>query len=215
MTRNFRVGAAVSFAALLFAPLQLLYSQQANLQTSFLAPIAIRPPNPGISATIKEAEHLPYLSEVAKETKSVAPSAALPFQPNSSDLLIQQAEERFRNGRKAFQDRDFDRARSEFDGAIDTMLSANNPTDRRLFESKLEDMVDVIHRDDLSSMGAAAVEEVPGFDKAPLEDIVTMTFSVDPRIKDKVQTEIKTTTSSLPPSTSVVNPGEASRGWRT
>ena len=59
-------------------------------------------------------------------------------------------------------------------------------------------MVDAIHRDDLSGMGAAAVEEVPGFDKAPLEDIVTMTFPVDPRIKDKVQTEIKTTTSALP-----------------
>ena len=59
-------------------------------------------------------------------------------------------------------------------------------------------MVDVIHRDDLSGMGGAAVEEVQGFDKAPLDDIVTMTFSVDPRIKDKVQTEIKTTTSALP-----------------
>ncbi len=49
-------------------------------------------------------------------------------------------------------------------------------------------MVDAIHRDDLSGMGAAAAEEVPGFDKAPLDDIVTMTFPVDPRIKDKVQT---------------------------
>src|SRR5579863_9340000 len=214
MTRNFRAGAAVSLTALLFVPLQFLYSQQPNLQTSFLAPIAIRPANPitsatgvsatgipatGISATIREAEHLPYLSEVAKETKSVAPSAAAPFQPNSSDLLIQQAEERFRNGRKAFQERNYELARTEFDAAIDSMLlAANNPTDRRLFEAKLEDMVDAIHRDDLTGMGAAVVEEVPGFDKAPLDDIVTMTFSVDPRIKDKVQTEVKTTTSALP-----------------
>ena len=41
-------------------------------------------------------------------------------------------------------------------------------------------------------------DEVPGFDKAPLDDIVNMTFSVDPRIKDKVQTELKNTTSALP-----------------
>jgi membrane-bound lytic murein transglycosylase D len=204
MTRNFRAGAVVSLTALLFVPLHALYCQQANLQTSFLAPIAIRPPNPnisatGISATIKEAEHLPYLSEVAKETKPAAPSAATPFQPNSSDLLIQQAEERFRNGRKAFQERNYELARTEFDAAIDSMLLASdNPTDHRLFEAKLEDMVDAIHRDDLSGMGAAAVEEVPGFDKAPLDDIVTMTFSVDPRIKDKVQTEVKTTSSALP-----------------
>ncbi len=90
-------------------------------------------------------------------------------------------------------------ARTEFDAAIDSMLLASdNPTDHRLFEAKLEDMVDAIHRDDLSGMGAAAVDEVPGFDKAPLDDIVTMTFSVDPRIKDKVQTEVKTTSSALP-----------------
>jgi membrane-bound lytic murein transglycosylase D len=199
MTRNFRAGTAVPFLALLLAPLSALYSQQSGLQTSFLAPIAIRPVNPGISATIREAEHLPYLSEVAKETKLAAPSAAAPFQPNSSDLLIQQAEERFRNGRKAFQDRNFELARTEFDAAIDAMLLASDdPTDRRLFDAKLEDMVDAIHRDDLSGMGAAAVEDVPAFDKAPLDDIVTMTFSVDPRIKDKVQSEVKTTSSALP-----------------
>jgi membrane-bound lytic murein transglycosylase D len=67
-----------------------------------------------------------------------------------------------------------------------------------LFESRLEEMVDSIHRDDLSGFGAAAAEVVPGFDKAPLDDIVTTTFPVDPRIKDKVQSEVKLATSALP-----------------
>jgi membrane-bound lytic murein transglycosylase D len=198
MTRNLTAACTVFLTVLLFPASPHLYSQQSGLQTSFLAPAAIRTVNAGVTAvaaTIIDAEHLPYLKEVAKE----ASPAAKVFQPTASDLLIQQAEERFRIGKKAFQDRDFDHARTEFDAAIDVMLTAsNNPTDRRLFESKLEEMVDAIHRDDLSGMGAAAVEDVPGFDKAPLEDIVTMTFSVDPRIKDKVQTQIKTTSSALP-----------------
>ncbi len=59
-------------------------------------------------------------------------------------------------------------------------------------------MVDTIHNDDISGMGAAVVNEVPGFDKAPLDDIVNMTFPIDPRIKDKVQTEVKLTASALP-----------------
>jgi membrane-bound lytic murein transglycosylase D len=203
MTRNFTAACAVFFTALLFPASHLLYSQQSGLQISFLAPAAIRTINTSVAATIIDAEHLPYLKEVAREAATEAAKEASPatkvFQPTASDLLIQQAEERFRNGRKAFQDRDFDHARTEFDAAIDVMLSAStNPTDRRLFESKLEEMVDVIHRDDLSGMGAAAVEDVPGFDKAPLEDIVTMTFSDDPRIKDKVQTQVKTTSSALP-----------------
>lgn len=195
MTRNFRYVGAASLTVLLLSSSSLLFCQQSSLQTSFLAPAVIRALNPTVSSTIVEAEHLPYLKEVAKE----AEPSPVAFQPTASDLLIPQAEERFRNGKKAFQDRDFDRARTEFDAAIDIMLTASdNPTDRRLFESKLEDMVDVIHRDDLSGMGAAAVEDVPGFDKAPLDDIVNMTFPVDPRIKDRVQTEIKTTASALP-----------------
>jgi membrane-bound lytic murein transglycosylase D len=196
MTRNFRTAISVFCGAILFFSVQSLYSQQSSFQTSFLTPAAIRTPNTAVSATIVEAEHLPYLSEVAREeTRSVTAS----FQPTSSDLLIQQAEERFRNGKKAFQEGNLEHARTEFDGAIDAMLLAStNPTDRRLFEARLEEMVDAIHRDDLSGMGAAVAEDVPAFDKAPLDDIVTMTFSVDPRIKDKVQSQIKTTSSALP-----------------
>jgi membrane-bound lytic murein transglycosylase D len=195
MTRYFKATGLVFLTALLLISSAPSFAQQPNLQTSFFAPAAIRTPGPSVGATIVDTQHLPYLKEVAKDA---VPSPAV-FRPTESDLLIQQAEERFRNGKKAFQERDYDRARVEFDAAIDVMLTASdNPTDRRLFEAKLEDMVDTIHRDDLSGMGAAAVDEVPGFDKAPLDDIVTMTFSVDPRIKDKVQTELKNTTSALP-----------------
>jgi membrane-bound lytic murein transglycosylase D len=41
-------------------------------------------------------------------------------------------------------------------------------------------------------------DEVPGFDKAPIDDLLQMTFPVDPRIKDKVETQLKTTSSVLP-----------------
>jgi membrane-bound lytic murein transglycosylase D len=200
MTRNSKVSNAAIFTVLLLIPSRLLFSQQSNFQTLFLAPAAIRLTNPivvssGISASIIKSEDLPYLKELAKEAKPQLAS----FQPTPSDLLIQQAEERFRAGKKFYQDRDFDRARTEFDAAIQTMLKASpNPTDRRLFESKLEEMVDSIHYDDISGFGDLVLDEVPGFDKAPLDDIVTTTFPIDPRIKDKVQSEVKLTTSALP-----------------
>ena len=195
MARSSKAIFVVFFTVLFLFSSRPLLSQQSHFQTSFLAPAAIRLTNPA-STVVVRAEHLPYLTELAKENK---PEVAV-FEPTASDFLIQQAEERFQTGRKFYKDRDFDRARTEFDAAIGLMLRASgDPTDRRLFESKLEDMVDTIHRDDLSGMGAAAVaEEVPGFDKAPLDDIVTTTFPVDPRIKDKVQTEVKLTTSALP-----------------
>jgi membrane-bound lytic murein transglycosylase D len=197
MTRKRNATIFLFLTALAFISIPL-FAQQSQLQTSFLAPAAVRNNAAlasGISAIIVRAEHLPYLTELSRIHKSDAAA----FQPTPSDLLIQKAEERFRAGRKFFRDRDFDHARTEFDGAVDLMLNASeSPTDRRLYEARLEEMVDSIHRDDLSGMGAEAPEEVPGFDKAPLDDIVTTTFPVDPRIKDKVQSQVKLTTSALP-----------------
>ncbi|MDP9169030.1 MAG: transglycosylase SLT domain-containing protein [Acidobacteriota bacterium] len=146
-------------------------------------------------ADVAETVHLHYINQVAKDShKSLST-----FHATASDLMIDQAEEKFLLGRKYFHEGDFDRARVEFDGSIDLMLKASDtPTDRALYECKMEDMVDSIHRFDLSGMGAAVIEAGAQYDKAPLDDIVQMTFPVDPRIKDKVQTEIKTTSSALP-----------------
>jgi membrane-bound lytic murein transglycosylase D len=173
----------------------LLFSQQSNIQTSFFAPAAVRLPASGVTADIAETEHLPYINQVAKENQKGLAS----FRPNAFDLLIDQAEEKFQSGKKFYRDRNYDQARADFNAAIDLMLkAADNPTDRALFDCKLEDMVDTIHRYDLSGLGAAVVETSPQFDKAPLEDIAQMTFPVDPKIKDKVQTEMKTIASQLP-----------------
>jgi membrane-bound lytic murein transglycosylase D len=173
----------------------LLFSQQLNIQTSFFSPAVARLTVPEPAADIVETEHLPYIKQVAKEKNSTAIS----YSPNASDLLIQEAEQKFRAGKKFYQERDYTSARISFDASIDAMLKASvDPTDRALYQRKLEDVVDSISRYDLSGMGAAAVSTIGQFDKAPLEDIVTMTFPVDPKIKDKVQIEMRTTTSSLP-----------------
>jgi membrane-bound lytic murein transglycosylase D len=178
----------------------LLFPQQSALQTSFFSPAAAHTlsadTSPIVSDTaIRDSDDIPYINQVAKESKEGAAN----FQPNASDVLISQAESKFQTGRRFYRDRNYEQARQAFDAAIDLMLQASdNPTDRPLFELKLEDMVDAIHRYDLSGLGAAEEETTPQFDKAPLEDIAGMTFPVDPKIKDKVQIEMKTTASALP-----------------
>ena len=194
MTR--KSGTSIIFCCLtLGASSSPLFSQQSSFQTSFFSPAAARLTLTGTVADVVETENLPYINQVAKEKyKTIAT-----FSPNGSDLLIQDAEQKFRAGKKFYQERDYTNARSSFDSVIDAMLKAAvDPTDRALYQCKLEDIVDSISRYDLSGMGAAEVSTVGQFDKAPLEDIVTMTFPVDPRIKDKVRLEMKTTASSLP-----------------
>ena len=66
------------------------------------------------------------------------------------------------------------------------------------YDSRMDEMVDAIHRFDLAGMGASAVEEEGKFEKAPLEDILQMTFPVDPKLKDKVREQVAATVSQLP-----------------
>jgi membrane-bound lytic murein transglycosylase D len=190
---------SVGVAGLMALPTQLLTAQQATFQNpgsavSFLAPASVRLSS-NSTPNVTDADHLPYLRQLAKDHKQ----AFSALKPNSSDLLIQQAEERFQAGRKFYQAGDSDRARTEFDAATDAMLKASeNPSDHLLFESRLEDMVDAIHHDDLAGMGASAPADATAYEKSPLDDIIQMTFPVDPRIKDKVQSEIRNTVSELP-----------------
>src|SRR6185295_2330980 len=86
------------------------------------------------------------------------------------------------------------------DAAIDLMLEASelNPADRQEYDRRLDEMVDAIHHLDLAGMGASAAVEEGRFEKAPLEDILQMTFPVDPKIKGRVLDQVKATVSQLP-----------------
>src|SRR6185312_14634142 len=116
-------------------------------------------------------------------------SATIPRTHTEADSLIQNAERAYRSGRRFYQINDQAGARREFDRAIDLMLEAGaqDTTDRQEFERKLDEMADAIHRLDLAGLGAGAPVDQPKFEKAPLEDILQMTFPVDPRLKDKVR----------------------------
>jgi membrane-bound lytic murein transglycosylase D len=123
----------------------------------------------------------------------------LPSKKTQGDALALQAEERFQRGRRAYQSGDVTSARREFDAAMDLMLEAsdNGPADRQEYEHRLEELADQIHRLDLAGLGAATVTN-GRFEKAPLEDILPMTFPVDPKLKDKVREQVAATVSQLP-----------------
>jgi membrane-bound lytic murein transglycosylase D len=146
--------------------------------------------------TVSEINTESYLETVSKAENT----ANRPFRPTASDLLIQQAEEKLHAGRDAYRQKDSDRARSAFNEAIELMLRASdNPSDRLLYESRMEEMVDSIHRLDMAGLGAAVPpSDSPQFEKAPLEELLQMTFPLDPKIKNKVQGELSATTSELP-----------------
>jgi membrane-bound lytic murein transglycosylase D len=169
--------------------------QQQRFQNAFLPP-APHPAEAALAGVTEPPDVAPslYVSDVP----NVIPGApSLPV--SHSDQLIEKAQEHLQQGKQYYQAKEMDRARGEFNQAIDLMLEASDsPSDRAAYESKLDQMVDEIHRFDEAGLGSAASVEEPQYDKAPLEDILQMTFPVDPKLKTKVRDEVQATVSQLP-----------------
>ena len=124
----------------------------------------------------------------------------LPPRPTRGDMVVEEAERHFTAGKQAYSTGDLATARTEFDLAVDAMLDASdlNPADRVAYEVERDQMVDAIHSFDLAGFGASDTGEEVRFEKAPLEDILQMTFPVDPKIKARVLDQVTATVSQLP-----------------
>ncbi len=178
---------------LLIATTTLVHPPATYAQQSAFHPPAIAPVPLVTMAALSDDDNgsaPSYLSSVARKAT---------FQPNADDLLVSQAEQKYEEGKRAYLANDLAKARRDFDSAVDWMLQASGkPSDRLLYESKLDHMVDAIHRLDLARLGAAVNDQEPQFEKAPLDGILQLTLPVDPSIKGKVMDEVKSTASQLP-----------------
>lgn len=188
---------AFFLAAAAFATAGCGYNQQSRFQMSFL------PPAPHVTSAVEVAEPPALQPNLYLKTEIPAfllTTSQLPPRRTQAFATIQRAERRFQAGKRSYQAKDIINARREFDAAIDAMLEASEqePGDRQEFERKLDEMVDAIHRFDLADLGASAVVDQGKFEKAPLEDILQMTFPVDPKLNVKVREQLAATTSQLP-----------------
>jgi membrane-bound lytic murein transglycosylase D len=133
------------------------------------------------------------------ESARLFPPGEANLRPVRGEALLEGADWHYQAGRKLYQAGDEAGARREFDRAVDMLLSAPEDTGARgVFDKKLDELVDVIHRLDLSGLGSADTASEPRFEKPPLEDIPELTFPVDPKLKNKVAEELRATASQLP-----------------
>lgn len=198
MDERTKLASIFSLPLAAFGLVSCASNQASRFQMSFL------PPMPHNSAASPELASPPALEPNAylADVPFLTASPAAPRKPRSealrSDLLVQQADQAFQRGKRFYQSNDPSDARREFDRAVDLMLEASdqNPSFRQEHEKKLDEMVDSIHLFDLGGLGASA--QTTEFQKAPLEDLLPLTFPVDPKLKDKVKEQVAATASDLP-----------------
>jgi membrane-bound lytic murein transglycosylase D len=142
-------------------------------------------------------QHNPLLNgeqrKAALEVSHVAPRNP------DSDVVFARADEAFLAGRRLYQSGKRTDARIQFDRAVDLYMQAySQTTDKARFQRRFEETIDTIHRYDLAGLDAGVETEEPGFAPSPLEDILEMTFPVDPKLKSRVKAELQATVSQLP-----------------
>jgi membrane-bound lytic murein transglycosylase D len=170
------------------------YNQQSKFQSAFL------PATPPPTVSVEDAGPPAIEPNLYLHDAPAMLDQKLPVAPSEGDLLMVRADQAFRRGKKAYQANNAELARREFDTAVDLLLEAstNNPSDRQALQARLDEMVDAVHRYDLAGLGAGVDVDEARFEKAPLEDILQMTFPVDPKLKDKVKEQVQATASQLP-----------------
>jgi membrane-bound lytic murein transglycosylase D len=141
----------------------------------------------------------PRLTPYANESPSLPAKPVLIPRPTDTEFLIQRANDRLAAGKRALQEGRPEEARQEFNRAVEVLLNApENLPERTALARRLEEIVDAIYRIDQDQLGASAPEDQVSYDKAPLDDILEMTFPIDPSLRGKVREQVRMTVSQLP-----------------
>jgi membrane-bound lytic murein transglycosylase D len=164
------------------------------------------PPAPAgvsqIAQNIEQPVNLAPTSNIAffaNEVPEFAASLPQVSRPADVDFLIKRAEDRFAAGKRAAQEGRQADARLEFDQALGILLNApENATDRARLERRIEDLIESIYRYDVDQLGAGTNEDEVTYETSPIDDILQMTFPVDPNLRNKVREQIQATASQLP-----------------
>jgi len=159
-------------------------------------PPAPRIPEPPAIPAEAEPVRLPGFVQTAVESAAHSPEESAAHSPEI-DAVIQEAEERFRAGVSFFQQGDLENARAQFDRSIEALLEApRDALDRDRVRVKCQELAEAIYRYDIE--GLTAPERELGFDTSPLDDVMAVTFPVDPNIELDVTEELKLPVSELP-----------------
>ena len=116
-----------------------------------------------------------------------------------ADALIAQAEKLLKSGQANYAGGHLEAAKADFDQAFNLLVSSNlDIHDDERLEQEFSKVVESVHDLELVALKQGDGFSEPRSEPAPIDEANDITFPVDPNIKAKAETEIKTTKSDLP-----------------
>ena len=135
----------------------------------------------------------------ANESPNLALALPVFSRPSEVDFLIKKANDRFAAGKRAFQEKRTEDGRKEFDRVLEVLLTTpENLPERARLERHIDELIEQIYRYDVDQASGSQQDEEVRFEKSPIDEILQMTFPIDPSLRNKVQEQIRVTASQLP-----------------
>jgi len=151
-----------------------------------------RPPAAAFAAP--QALPLTHLPDVAG---SLAVQNPTPDGP--AGVLIEQVEKRYASGMTDYRAGNLETAKQKFDQALTVMLQSNFDlaADERL-STEFNKLVEDVNSIELAAIERGDTLAEHKYEVPPIESFARLTFPVDPKVKERVQQEVKSVQSDLP-----------------
>ncbi|MGH9591763.1 MAG: transglycosylase SLT domain-containing protein, partial [Bryobacteraceae bacterium] len=159
------------------------------------------PPGPRVvtSSALEPLAEPPQFDLYADEVPVLEIAPPPIARPSEAEFLIKRADDRFAAGKRALQAGKFQEARVQFNRAVEILLTAPpDISDRNRVERRLDELVDAVYRYDQDQLGAGAPGDEVTYETRPLDDLLEMTFPIDPSLRGKVREQVQMTVSELP-----------------
>src|SRR5579884_569598 len=170
------------------------------LLAAFLIPTGCETDESRKPAPLPAQANAPTVTEPAAEAAKAAAKIQEPATPKPTNdpaaALIAQAEKLLQAGQASYAGGHLEAAKADFDQAFNLLVSSNLDihSDERL-EQEFSKVVESVHDLELVALKQGDGFSEPRSEPAPIDEANDITFPVDPNIKAKAETEIKTTKS--------------------
>jgi peptidoglycan lytic transglycosylase D len=156
------------------------------------------------SEQVRKTAEQPPPTPVALQPLPLAPpvpviSAVNVPAPDAVDSLLTKAAHAYTQGMAAYRQGNLDRAKIEFDHALELMLGSGMDIegDQRLDE-EFDKLVENIYSAELAVVERGDALSAHNYEPAPLESFSGLTFPVDPHVRQRAKEEMKSLKSDLP-----------------
>lgn len=195
------VGSALFFALIGLSGCETAPTRGSQFVRAFVPPT----PRPAAKADTDLPEPPKVESGFYTHDSPLLLAANTSVPPNSFEVdhRLLRSNERFSKGAELLAKGKADEARIQFDASLDWLVSAPaSLAGRSRLVARYQETIEEIYRLEVESAQTAGPEQEPVYDQAPIDDVVDLTFPVDPRLKMKIREQVQATVSQLPLETS-------------